>query len=95
MKALSEGDDDKKYKVKRLLRKQLSLLIPNLLKPLNIKRPPPSSKLTSLDFTKNLLSGQSNTCYELMRMEKNGFIYLCQFFKVKIWLYPSKHVSVE
>ena len=70
------------------------MLIPDLLKPLNIERLP-ASKLTGSDFTKELLSGPSIICYESMRMEKNGFIYLCQFFKVKRWLYPSKHLPVE
>ena len=51
----------------------------------------PTSKLIGPDFTKELLSGPYTTCYELMQMENNMFVYLRQFFKVKRWLCLTKH----
>nr|CAN74706.1 hypothetical protein VITISV_036360 [Vitis vinifera] len=46
-------------------------------------------------FIQELLNGSSSTCYELMRMEKHGFISLCHMFREKGWLVDSKHLNVE
>ena len=46
-------------------------------------------------FIQELLDGSSTTCYELMRVEKHGFISLCQMFREKWLLVDSKHLNVE
>ena len=54
-----------------------------------------TSSFTSLVFIQELFDGSSNTCYELMGMEKYGFISLCHMFQEKIWLVDNKHLNVE
>ena len=54
-----------------------------------------TSSFTSSLFIQELLDGWSSTCYELMRMEKHGFISLCHMFREKGWLVDSKHLKVE
>ena len=54
-----------------------------------------TSSFTGSLFIQELLNGSSSTCYELMRMEKHGFISLCHMFREKGWLVDSKHLNVE
>ena len=53
-----------------------------------------SSFIGSL-FIQELLDDSSSTCYELMWIEKHGFISLCHIFWEKGWLVDSKHLNVE
>ena len=54
-----------------------------------------TSSFTGSLFIQELLDGSSSTCYELMWMEKHGFISLCHMFREKGWLVDSKHLNVE
>ena len=54
-----------------------------------------TSSFTGSIFIQELLDGSSSTCYELMWMEKHGFISLCHMFREKGWLVDSKHLNVE
>ena len=61
---------------------------------INKERVSTSSFIGSL-FIQEPLDGSSSTCYELMQMEKHGFISLCRMFQEKGWLVDSKHLNVE
>ena len=54
-----------------------------------------TSSFTGSVFIQEFFDGSSNTCYELMRMEKHGFISLCHMFQEKGWLVDTKHLNVE
>ena len=54
-----------------------------------------TSSFTGSVFIQEFFDGSSNTCYELMGMEKYGFISLCHMFQEKIWLVDNKHLNVE
>ncbi|KAK2663441.1 hypothetical protein Ddye_002015 [Dipteronia dyeriana] len=79
---------------KRVLRKRLITLLSNFINGPCQRVPASTSSLPGSLFIQELLNGSSNTCYELMRMQKNNFIYLCRIFREKNWLANSKHVNV-
>ena len=54
-----------------------------------------TSSFTGSLFIQELLDGSFSTCYELMRMEKHGFISLCHMFQEEGWLVNHKHLNVE
>ena len=92
----SSEDEDIKSKVTRVLKKRLVVLLLQLLRDSSIDK----ERVSTLSFTGSLfiqevLDGSSSICYELMRMEKHGFISLCHMFREKRWLVDSKHLSVE
>ncbi|KAK2653621.1 hypothetical protein Ddye_013477 [Dipteronia dyeriana] len=95
----SSEDDDMNLKAiteaKRVLRKRLITLLSTFIDGPCQRVPASTSPLPGSLFIRELLNGSSNTCYELMRMQKNSFIYLCQIFREKNWLANSKHVNVE
>ena len=92
----SSEDEDIKSKVTRVLKKRLVVLLLQLLRDSSIdKERVSTSSFTGSLFIQEVLNGSSSICYELMRMEKHGFISLCHMFREKRWLVDSKHLSVE
>ncbi|XP_059596802.1 uncharacterized protein LOC104880679 isoform X1 [Vitis vinifera] len=92
----SSEDEDTKLEVTRVLKKRLVVLLLKLLSDSSIdKERVSTSSFTGSLFIQELLNGSSSTCYELMRMEKHGFISLCHMFREKGWLVDSKHLNVE
>ncbi|XP_034679765.1 uncharacterized protein LOC117909822 [Vitis riparia] len=92
----SSEDEDTKLEVTRVLKKRLVVLLLKLLSDSSINKERVStSSFTGSLFIQELLNGSSSTCYELMRMEKHGFISLCHMFREKGWLVDSKHLNVE
>ncbi|KAL6351169.1 hypothetical protein AAG906_031755 [Vitis piasezkii] len=82
----SSEDEDTKLEVTRVLKKRLVVLLLKLLSDSSINKERVStSSFTGSLFIQELLNGSSSTCYELMRMEKHGFISLCHI----------KHLNVE
>ena len=71
------------------------MLLLQLLNDSSINKERVSTSFTSSLFIQELLDGSSSTCYELMRMEKHGFISLCHMFQEKGWLVDTKHLNVE
>ncbi|KAL6335798.1 hypothetical protein AAG906_039561 [Vitis piasezkii] len=82
----SSEDEGTKLEVTRVFLKKIGSI--------NKERVSTSSFTGSL-FIQELLDGSSSTCYELMWMEKHGFISLCHMFREKGWLVDSKHLNVE
>lgn len=93
--AMADEEVDIKIGVKRILRKQLIMLVKKLLKGSTKRQRISTSSLTCSLYIQELLNGSPIVCYDLMRMDKNGFISLCQLFKEKGWLSDSKHLTVE
>ena len=92
----SSEDEDTKLEVTRVLKKRLIELLLQLLSDSSINKELVStSSFTSSVFIQELFDGSSDTCYELMGMEKYGFISLCHMFREKIWLVDNKHLNVE
>ena len=87
------------YKVKSdksLKKERLVVLMLQLLRDSSIdKEQVSTSSFTGSLFIGEVLDDSSSICYELMRMEKYGFISLCHMFREKRWLVDSKHLSVE
>ncbi|KAL6318154.1 hypothetical protein AAG906_035659 [Vitis piasezkii] len=82
----SSEDEDTKLEMTRVFKKRLVVLLLQLLSDSSINKEQVStSSFTSSLFIQELLDGSSSTCYELMRVEKHGFISLCHI----------KHLNVE
>ncbi|KAL6321303.1 hypothetical protein AAG906_016337 [Vitis piasezkii] len=80
----SSEDEDTKLEVTRVLKRRLVVLLLKLLSDSSINKERVStSSFTGSLFIQELLNGSSSTCYELMRMEKHGFISLCHMFREK------------
>ncbi|XP_060182235.1 uncharacterized protein LOC132611892 [Lycium barbarum] len=54
-----------------------------------------TSSLSGQNYTLELLSGSSRQCLELMRMSRDAYVQLCQYFRHNGWLTDSKYVYVE
>ena len=77
----SSEDEDTKLEVTRVLKKRLVVLLLKLLSDSSINKELVStSSFTCSLFIQELLDCSSIICYELMQMEKHGFISLCHMF---------------
>ncbi|KAL6569912.1 hypothetical protein OROMI_014426 [Orobanche minor] len=54
-----------------------------------------TSALSGYAYTKELLNGSSTQCQDLMRLSREAYILLCQYFRQNNWVKDSKHVTVE
>ncbi|KAL6338241.1 hypothetical protein AAG906_018504 [Vitis piasezkii] len=80
----SSEDEDTKLEVTRVLKRRLVVLLLKLLRDSSINKERVStSSFTGSLFIQELLNGSSSTCYELMRMEKHGFISLCHIHNLR------------
>ena len=59
------------------------------------RRPDTDSSLKGFAYVQEILNGNPTYCLQILRMNKQEFLRICEHFKNKTWLKDSRYIKVE
>ena len=83
-------------KQRKILKITAVVLIKKIIRKKQLgRRPDTDSALKGFAYVQEILNGNPAHCLEILRMNKQAFLRICEHFKNKTWLKDSRYLKVE
>ena len=83
-------------KQRKILKITAVLLVKKIIRKKRLgRRPDTDSALKGFAYVQEILNGNPAHCLEILRMNKQAFLRICEHFKNKTWLKDSRYIKVE
>ena len=83
-------------KQRKILKITAVILVKKIIRKKRLgKRPYTDSALKGFAYVQEILNGNPAHCLEILRMNKQAFLRICEHFKNKTWLKDSRYIKVE
>ena len=83
-------------KQRKILKITAVILVKKIIRKKRLgRRPDTDSALKGFAYVQEILNGNPAHCLEILRMNKQAFLRICEHFKNKTWLKDSRYIKVE
>ena len=83
-------------KQRKILKITVVILVKKIIRKKRLgRRPDTDSALKEFAYVQEILNGNPAHCLEILRMNKQAFLRICEHFKNKTWLKDSRYIKGE
>ena len=83
-------------KQRKILKITAVILVKKIIRKKRLgRRPDTDSALKGFAYVQEILNGNATHCLEILRMNKQAYLRICEHLKNKTWLKDSRYIKVE